>query len=229
MASYLTSNAAPPSSVSTSYGGPESAYDSSYMQRVCNEFMKAGSMGISVFFSSGDYGVADNRNQCNNGYIVQWPASCPWTTAVGGTQFSGNTEVVANYNPTLTSPGGGYSRVFTAPDYNSAVTKAYLTNNGGYAGKQNANNRGLPDVALQSIQYNTIVNGQDLFVRGTSCSAPAWAGLVGLLNDYRKKNGKPNLGFINPLLYKNPQVMNDITSGNNNGKSNTHLGVRYTC
>lgn len=47
-AAYLTSASTPPSSVSTSYGGNEAGFDPSYLDRVCNEFMKAGSMGISV-------------------------------------------------------------------------------------------------------------------------------------------------------------------------------------
>lgn len=82
-ASYLTSTSNPPSVVSTSYGGEEQGFTSSYMTRVCNEFMKAGSAGISVFFSSGDNGVGGNgETNCNNGFYPLWPAVCPYTTAV---------------------------------------------------------------------------------------------------------------------------------------------------
>ncbi|OAQ95772.1 hypothetical protein LLEC1_00392, partial [Akanthomyces lecanii] len=53
---YLNSASAPPSAVSTSYGGEEDGTDPNYMDRICNEFMKAGSRGVSIFFSSGDNG-----------------------------------------------------------------------------------------------------------------------------------------------------------------------------
>lgn len=56
LASYLTSGQNAPTSVSTSYATGENGQDPSYLNRVCNEFMMAGSMGISVFFSSGDSG-----------------------------------------------------------------------------------------------------------------------------------------------------------------------------
>lgn len=58
---------------------------------------------------------------------------------------------------------------------------------------------------------------------GTSCAAPTLAGLVGLLNDYRLRNGLTRLGFLNPLLYssKAKDAFNDITVGNNFGCQTT--------
>ena len=45
------------------------------------------------------------------------------------------------------------------------------------------------------------------------------AALVALLNDHQKTMGKPNLGFMNPVLYKmwtdNKEIFHDITEGNN--------------
>ncbi len=43
------------------------------------------------------------------------------------------------------------------------------------------------------------------------------AGIFALLNDYRLANGKPSLGFINPLIYPNSGGFNDIKSGSNPG------------
>lgn len=34
-----------------------------------------------------------------------------------------------------------------------------------------------------------------------------------MINDERAARGKGPVGFINPTLYKNPQIFNDITSG----------------
>lgn len=53
-------------------------------------------------------------------------------------------------------------------------------------------------------------------VDGTSASTPVAAGLIGSLNAWRIANGKPVLGFLNPLLYSLPaSAFNDITSGDN--------------
>jgi tripeptidyl-peptidase-1 len=40
---------------------------------------------------------------------------------------------------------------------------------------------------------------------------------VTLINEQRLKAGKGPVGFINPVMYQNPQVFNDITKGNNEG------------
>lgn len=58
---YLNSASSPPSVVSSSYGDEEENYSNNYLDTICNEFMKAGSLGISVLFSSGDSGVGGNR------------------------------------------------------------------------------------------------------------------------------------------------------------------------
>ena len=39
--------------------------------------------------------------------------------------------------------------------------------------------------------------------------------MFALLNDLRLAQGKSTLGFVNPMLYKNPGMFNDIVSGNN--------------
>lgn len=44
--------------------------------------------------------------------------------------------------------------------------------------------------------------GQWTVSGGTSASGPIWNGIITLLNDYLLTNGKPTLGFVNPLLYK---------------------------
>lgn len=222
---YLNSASSPPSSVSTSYGGEEQYFDGSYMDRICNEFMKAGSRGVSVFFSSGDNGVAGNgESSCSNGYYPTWPASCPYVTTVGGTEFdSSNREVVANYqqyNKNVRSPGGGYSNHFAAPSYNKNVTQTYASGlNSAMQQRLNANGRGYPDISLVSVKYQVVIGGKVNQILGTSASSPAIAGLIGLINDYRKTQGKSALGFLNPLLYsgKVNAALRDVTIGSNFG------------
>lgn len=48
-------------------------------------------------------------------------------------------------------------------------------------------------------------------------SAPIFASLLNRIVEERIKVGKGPLGFVNPTLYENPQVLNDITNGTNPG------------
>ena len=52
---------------------------------------------------------------------------------------------------------------------------------------------------------------------GTSASAPLFAGIVTLLNEERLSAGKKTIGFLNPTIYKHPEMFNDITVGANPG------------
>ena len=77
--------------------------------------------------------------------------------------------------------------------------------------------RGVPDVCGNADPYsgysfysgdpNTFSQG----VGGTSGVAPLWAGLIARLNALTGSRG----GLFQTLLYANPGVLNDITSGNN--------------
>ena len=61
---------------------------------------------------------------------------------------------------------------------------------------------------------------------GTSAAAPAFAGIISMLNDARLSKGKPSLGFLNPLLYsKLSGAFNDVTSGSNPGCGTTGFNV----
>jgi tripeptidyl-peptidase-1 len=90
--------------ISTSYGYNEADLTPQYEQRQCHEYMKLGLMGVSVLYSSGDYGVAGNGGQCINETITpgnstytngdsgkfnpSFPGTCPYVTSVGATQVS---------------------------------------------------------------------------------------------------------------------------------------------
>jgi tripeptidyl-peptidase I len=65
-----------------------------------------------------------------------WPASCPWVTAVGGTQVKANTsasdlsaeevwneEILPGF---FESGGGGFSNRFPTPDYQKTAVKTFL-------------------------------------------------------------------------------------------------------
>ena len=63
----------------------------------------------------------------------------------------------------------------------------------------------------------TYIGGKFVLSGGTSASSPIFASLVNRIVEERIRAGKGPVGFINPVLYKNPQVLNDITNGTNPG------------
>jgi tripeptidyl-peptidase-1 len=54
-------------------------------------------------------------------------------------------------------------------------------------------------------------------VGGTSASTPIFSSIVNRINELRLNLGKKPIGFINPALYSNPWILNDITNGTNPG------------
>ena len=71
-----------------------------------------------------------------------------------------------------------------------------------------------------------IVGGKTAVIGGTSASAPAFAGMVSLLNEARFRAGKKQLGFLSPLLYSmDASNFNDITVGSNRISG---MGVRLS-
>jgi len=201
-----------PKLFSTSYGEDESSWSPAAATRLSAEFMKAGARGITLLYASGDSGA-----NCQSGtFNPNMPAASPYVTAVGGTQpASGFPQPGSESAIGLSS--GGYSNYFAAPDWQKDVVAAYLKKSGipdiskGY----NVSGRGFPDISAQATNFCVTPFGCG--VAGTSCAAPTAAGVFGLLNDLRLQNGKSTLGFLNPLLYKNPGAFNDITSGSSSG------------
>ncbi|EMC93369.1 hypothetical protein BAUCODRAFT_113640 [Baudoinia panamericana UAMH 10762] len=228
--------------ISTSYAYNEHDLTPFYEMRQCNEYMKLGMMGVSVLYSSGDYGVAGNGGQCINGtgadanytapgaaygrFNPSFPGTCPYVTAVGATQVKNNTDITTSTQPeeaceTVIYSGGGFSNVFPIPSYQAAAVKRYLTNYPPPYGADRYNNsgqvRGFPDVSANGANYVIAIDGNFSLVYGTSASSPTFGSILTLINQERLNIGKSSVGFINPTLYANPWVMNDITEGGNQG------------
>jgi subtilase family serine protease len=186
-----------------------------------------------VLASSGDFGTANEqktptKNPKTIPYpTVQWPASDPLVTGVGGTYLctsatatSGRVVDSANPPAACTShpgqaevawrfAGGGYSHVFGTPDYQRTLPAGSTA-----IGSM----RGVPDIAFQAsagtgaLVYLTLPpDGTSGLlcgttpcstgwydIGGTSLSCPQWAGLVAI-GDQLNHGG---LGLINPALYK---------------------------
>lgn len=72
---------------------------------------------------------------------------------------------------------------------------------------------GFPDVSAQSIDFYIQWTGGWYTVNGTSASTPTVASIFAMLDDQLVAAGQPPLGWLNPLIYANPQAFNDIVNG----------------
>lgn len=62
--------------------------------------------------------------------------------------------------------------------------------------------------------YQIVADGHLGSVGGTSASAPAFAGMISLINEALLQKGGKQLGFLNPFLYKNEATgFTDVTVG----------------
>ncbi|KAL8699547.1 MAG: hypothetical protein Q9201_005949 [Fulgogasparrea decipioides] len=221
--------------ISTSYGYNEADLTAAYERRQCNEYMKLGLAGTSFLFSSGDRGVAGNRNVCidpatkeyndgNSGiFNPSFPSTCPYVTSIGATQIVPGALVTQPEEAcqTVIFSGGGFSNVFPLPSYQSAAVKSFFANHPPPYGADRFNNsqntRGYPDVSANGANYVVAVDGQFALVYGTSASSPVVGAIITLINEARFAAGKGSVGFLNPSLYANPDAFNDITQGGNPG------------
>lgn len=223
---------------SVSYDSHEPSLPVNYTNVINQEFMKAGLRGISLLFGSGDGGVGTRQLSKHPEFCSQFPptfpASSPYVTAVGATQWSthyapncGNAcedvreiACMSQKGGGITS-GGGFSGLFPMPDYQKEVVTAYMNNQAHIPPSSyfNKSGRAYPDVSVMGSNYLIYLNGKPIPVSGTSASTPVFAAMISLLNDLRLNAGQPPLGFLNPWLYQlyaeQPNSFNDIVIGNN--------------
>lgn len=201
-----------PSVISISWGGSEDSWTAQSQAAMNAALQDAATLGVTVTVAAGDNGSTDG---VGDGQLhVDFPASSPYALACGGTtlEASGNqisSETVWNETASQEgATGGGISRVFPIPAYQSAANVPVQP-------ETNFAGRGVPDVAGNAdpaTGYQVLVDGQQEVVGGTSAVAPLWAALVALMN---QKLGKRQ-GLLNTAIYGlNGTGFNDITTGNN--------------
>ncbi len=144
-------------------------------------------------------------------------ASLPEMTDVGGTTLSTDAAGVWQSEqawfdvPLSLGSSGGVSSLFDRPEWQRAVLP-----------DQDAR-RLTPDVAAVADQFTgvkIVLNGKQLVGGGTSQSAPIWAGMAAVMNQYLLANGGRRLGDFNPFLYKVAEGsrlpgFRDVTLGGN--------------
>ncbi|MGI9125168.1 MAG: S53 family peptidase, partial [Mycobacterium sp.] len=187
--------------------------------------VRAHRRGITAFDASGDNGGLE----CKGGKDWSSPpgpdhvgvdtiASLPEMTSVGGTTLS--TDMQGRWMgewgwidpPMSQGTSGGVSRLFARPDYQRALPA--------FRGSEN---RLVPDVSAVADPFTgvqIVIDQEPRIGGGTSQSAPIWAGMTALMNQYIVDKGGRPLGDINPLLYRIAQGsplpgFRDITAGAN--------------
>jgi kumamolisin len=191
--------------ISISWGGPESSWDEKTLHSFNDLFKQAASKGITICTASGDDGSSDGQPGNN----VDFPASSPWVLACGGTRLSCPTKIYDNSTKeivwgTITgggAAGGGISKYFDKPEYQSKVTSNI-----------NTKYRCVPDVcgnADPATGWLIYQNKSFYVVGGTSAVSPMWSAYLCSIN-YKK--------FLNPVLYDlyqlNKSIVHDILIGN---------------
>jgi hypothetical protein len=238
----VTQNTA--SILTMSFGGCEQNVGSSGVSAAFESLaQQANAQGITWIASSGDSGAAacdaafsTTANEASNGLSVNFPASIPEVTAVGGTEFN---EPTGNYWTSVNGNGGG-SALSYIPEtaWNETATSYGLASSGGGLsvfypkptwqtgkGVPVDDHRGVPDLALTAAEhdgYLIVETGQAFIESGTSAAAPSFAAILAILNQYEVAQGlqsQPGQGNINPNLYRLsqnvPAAFHDITTGNN--------------
>lgn len=192
--------------ISISWGGSESQWTQADAAAMNAAIQDAVAAGITVLVASGDNGASDGLAGLN----VDFPASCPFALACGGTSLRSANGVITsettwNNGGNGGATGGGISSLFAPPSYQTGFLPAGTTG------------RGSPDVAGNAdpeTGYVVRVQGQNTVIGGTSAVAPLYAGLIAAIV---AATGKP-LGLLQSLLYPNEAtVCRDVVSGNNAG------------
>jgi subtilase family serine protease len=160
--------------ISQSFASAEEAFGSTQsLEKLRHAFKSAAQNGVTVLGASGDTGTANGSKQpvAKGGSTfpfptVEWPASDPLVTGVGGTAVCtdptatsgrvvdsadppaacqaapGQAEIVWGEFSRGIATGGGFSHVFSRP--------AYQDNLPAGSTPIPANSRGVPDIALQA-------------------------------------------------------------------------------
>lgn len=198
----------------------------------------SGDYGVASF--PGDGSASGCLGPKQDIFNPQYPSGCPYVTSVGGSQIGVNRTV---YDPEVVmqdnlggtavnfSSSGGFSNYFKRPVYQDGIVETYFhrahltypyytglnTDLSTEPGLFNRLGRAYPDVSANGAHFPTFIGGKQYGFYGASLSSPLFASVLTLLNQERAAAGKGTIGFINPVLYRNVGVLNDVTEGHNLG------------
>ena len=200
-----------PSVISIGWGRPETAWTFQACSTVNQTLREAAALGIPVVVASGSSGAAGGARK--DLAVVDFPAASPYALACGGTSMTadvGTTAEEVAWNRGIDgATGGGLSRIFPVPDYQSRINPASTE-------QSQPSGRGVPDVcglADQAGGYWSLVDGQSLALGGTGAVAPLYAGMAALIQEQLRTGLAP----LHRLLYSrsSSDAFHDIVRGDN--------------
>ncbi|KAF8856879.1 putative protease S8 tripeptidyl peptidase I [Acephala macrosclerotiorum] len=198
----------------------------------------AGDYGVASFPGDGSASGCLGPEQII--FNPQYPSGCPYVTSVGGSQLAPNGTV---YDPEVVmadnlgesavnfSSAGGFSNYFSRPTYQDGHVQTYFhrahltypyyselnANVNTTTGIYNRIGRAYPDVSANGARFPSYLDSTLDHFYGSSLASPLFASVLTLLNQERAAVGKGPIGFVNPVLYSNDDVLNDVTEGTNLG------------
>jgi subtilase family serine protease len=193
----------------------------------------AASRHVTVVAASGDigavaepcdvYGALTGSARFTPVKEVNLLASDPLVLGAGGTSLTASHTTgvwqdeagwglpYGDQGSAFQASGGGFSRLFPRPGYQQGVPAISAS-------------RGVPDVSADASGHTgmaiVLSGGGSTIIRdsgGTSASAPIWAALIALADQYAGHR----LGLVNPAIYRIARsgryhhAFHDITAGNN--------------
>jgi subtilase family serine protease len=220
--------------ISQSFGATEETFSSpAQLKALRGAYELADRDRVTVLAASGDNGASGETYNMKSLYdrrVVEWPASDPLVTGVGGAQLHlSGTGQRQSPDVAWNDSGGGRSVVFARPAYQDGVS--------GLAGGA----RAVPDISMDAscgssvaiyVSYAGAGPNHWQTICGTSLATPLFAGVVAMAD----QAAGHSLGLINPAIYRmladhDPGLV-DITSGTNtvtgsrNGQPVTIKGFR---
>ena len=227
--------------MSTSFGQCETMMGAAERTFFRNLWAQAAVQGISSMVASGDSGPAgcDGGNDSSgSGPAVSGLASTPFNLAVGGTQFDEGSGTYWRTRPDPDQSSAlGYIPEQAWNESGSAGGSGLWASSGGPSGffrkpcwqiglgvPADTRQRCLPDVSLAAAGshdgYVVETGGVRTTVGGTSCSSPAFAGIMALVvqkTGERQGNPCQVLYTLGNAQYQGngPAVFHDITHGDN--------------
>jgi subtilase family serine protease len=201
--------------ISQSFGIPEQNFPSrAALLKLRSAFLSARRHDVTVLAATNDFGVTGPTRaggMFRTQPVVDWPASDPLVTAVGGTTLhltgrgrrvspdsawnESRSAVVSRYTGALPwASSGGVSAIFSRPAYQDTVRTVV------------GNRRGIPDVALSasfsgaSLTFESFTGAPGTWrpAAGTSVATPYLAGIVAIADQATHTR----LGLLNPALYR---------------------------
>jgi subtilase family serine protease len=201
--------------ISQSFGIPEENFPSrAALLKLRSAYLSAQRHDVTVLAATNDFGVTGPTKaggMFRTQRAVDWPASDPLVTAVGGTTLhltgrgrrvspdsawnESSSAVVARYTGALPwASSGGVSAIFGRPAYQAPVRTVV------------GDRRGLPDVALSasfsgaSLTFESFTGAPGTWkpAAGTSVATPYFAGIVAIADQATHTR----LGLLNPALYR---------------------------